>query len=174
MKIKKIWLWTGIIAIVLLIILGMYGENLSLHETSKENEEVVQAYDNLNQNVDNGEEIEKVYDSSIHLRSKPLKDPFHTEGIAKVKAEMEKNMKSKKNSVEVNAKTLKNQKRAESVPILYGVASLGNSRNAILSYNNNSVNAKEGDSVGQWRVVNIGEKSVEITNGMEIKTLILK
>jgi hypothetical protein len=44
----------------------------------------------------------------------------------------------------------------------------------LLSYGSNTINAKEGDRVGIWTVVSIGDKTVELANNSERKILELK
>lgn len=168
MESKKIWLWGLGFAIILLTLLGLYGENFSLLGESESKIEVSENYETQEMITPQNEgQVEKVYDASLHLRSKPLKDPFHTEGIAKISAEMEKKMNLKQ-SIHKGGIT-KHEKIA--TPILYGVATLGNSRNAILAYDNDTINVKEGDKVGKWIVVSIGNKTIEIANDNETKTL---
>lgn len=174
MKLKKIWIWSAIIAAVVLTILGMYGEDLSLLKRNEKTEETSYAYESGNTgNSDSKAEVEKVYDAGMYLRSKPLKDPFHSEGIAKIDAEM-KNGMNVKNTQTANLKYEHKERKNTPVPDLYGVAALGNSRKALLSYGSNTINAKEGDRVGDWTVVSIGDKTVELANNSERKILELK
>ena len=45
MKLKKIWIWSSVIAAVVLTILGMYGEDLSLLKRNEKTEETSYAYE---------------------------------------------------------------------------------------------------------------------------------
>ena len=158
MKLKKIWIWSSVIAAVVLTILGMYGEDLSLLKRNEKTEETSYAYESGNTgNSDSKAEVEKVYDA----------------GIAKIDAEM-KNGTNVKNTQTANLKHEYKGRKNTPVPDLYGVAALGNSRKALLSYGSNTINAKEGDRVGDWTVVSIGDKTVELANNSERKILELK
>ena len=60
MKLKKIWIWSAIIAAVVLTILGMYGEDLSLLKRNEKIEETSYAYESGNTgNSDSKAEVEK-------------------------------------------------------------------------------------------------------------------
>lgn len=115
-----------------------------------------------------GEEsgVVKRYDAALHLRGKPLKDPFHVEGIMKGKAASEAIPSGNGASYQIQRRP-----PTEPTPVLKGVITAGNSRRAILEVQGRTVMAEEGGAAGSWTIAAIGERTATLARGGEAKII---
>lgn len=113
-----------------------------------------------------GSGVVKRYDAALHLRGKPLKDPFHAEGIKQAKAPSAV-------SPDGNSKLPEMQRgaSADPAPVLKGVITSGNTKRAILEVQGQTVMAGEGGAAGSWTIAAIGDKTATLVRGGEEKTI---
>lgn len=113
-----------------------------------------------------GSGVVKRYDAALHLRGKPLKDPFHAEGIKQAKA-------SSAVPADGNGDLSKIQRGAPEapMPVLKGVITSGNTKRAILEVQGQTVMAEEGGAADSWIIAAIGDKTATLMRGGKRKTI---
>jgi len=102
------------------------------------------------------------YDAALYRRSTPIRDPFHMEGIARVRAEQER----------VGQAPLPGQIAASAPETvsLKGVMIYGSDRVAMIETGGRTETYRVGEGTGTWRVADIQAESVTLSDGHVLTT----
>ncbi len=158
-------------ALLLLSFWGFWGEGtasklLPEKEATTFSEKKTPAKETIEESV-SLEDIEegkpvKRYDASLHVRAKPLQDPFHVEAIKK--ANQQKKAEGKESAKAPTAKkaAAKAEPSYAAEPTLRGIMAFGSEKRAIIECQGQSMTVREGESAGPWKVSSIGEKTVTL------------
>ncbi len=163
----KSWTWPLLCAVLLLLSFwGFWGEGTASKLFPEKEKATVSIKPAPAEEIETVsiEEIEgdkpiKRYDASLHVRTKPLQDPFHMEAIKKanqVKKEETKETPKKK------VAPAKEMPSYASEPTLRGIMAFGSEKRAIIECQGQSMTVREGESAGPWKVSSIGEKTVTL------------
>ena len=154
------------IAGAVFVILGIWGtENSDVISDEKERNKVIttSVYSPATEEAEEKSSIKK-YDAALYLRAKPLRDPFQAE--KKYAKQPEKDQKSGKQQ-----RAIKIEKEISAIPVLQGIISFNNVYLVMLEIEGKSLTVRRGDRVGEWTVLSIQKKSVELFRGTEKRTL---
>ena len=177
---RKRWIWLGVaIVMVLLSLWGLWGEGTAskLLPEKKEVPRKSVAVSEVQEEEPSAMKAVKRYDASLHVRSKPIKDPFHAEAIAKeAKATKVSNVSAesraaKKSAVTSSAVEPIKEKETAMYPKLQGIMSYGNKKRAVIQWNGESYTVGEGEQVGLWTVSGIEKRTVTLTGSPGTLTL---
>ncbi len=177
---RKHWIWIAAGLLTILLILWGYWGEWTAAKVFPEKKEIqrevasnpTSSSKSFSTEVDTDTErgAVKKYDAARYVRSKPLKDPFHAEAIAKAtQAEKEKiaSDKSVAASQVPSASTHKSEKkqkeRKDDYPKLQGIMEFGSQKRAIIEWNGESYIVGEGEQVGLWTVSGIEKRTVTLT-----------
>ncbi len=177
---RKRWIWLGIaIGIILLSLWGLWGEGTA-SKLLPEKKEIKKKTVTVSESSEEEPEAMKAvkrYDASLHVRSKPIKDPFHAEAIAK-EAKAEKEVKVSTAEKTVKKSTKKNssyepvkKKETAMYPKLQGIMAFGDKKRAVIEWNGESYTVGEGEQVGLWTVSGIEKRTVTLTGSPGTLTL---
>ncbi len=171
----KSWTWPLVCAALLLLSLwGFWGEGTASKLLPEKEEPAVSARkvpsvpSSQETDVVSLVEIEedkpvKRYDAALHVRAKPLRDPFHMEAIQKAKQPQ-----AAEGKAAVKAPAAKKEAGASeapsyaSEPTLRGIMAFGSEKRAIIECQGQSMTVREGENAGPWKVSSIGEKTVTL------------
>ena len=177
---RKRWIGLGIaILMVLLSLWGLWGEGTAskLLPEKKEIQRKPVAVSEVSTEEPSTMKPVKRYDASLHVRSKPIKDPFHAEVIAK-EAKAEKVAQSvsgvivsKKPAEPSSSRELVKKKETTMYPKLQGIMSFGNKKRAVMEWQGESYTVGEGEQVGLWTVSGIEKRTVTLTGSPGTLTL---
>lgn len=177
---RKRWIWLGIaIGIILLSLWGLWGEGTA-SKLLPEKKEIKKKTVTVSESSEGEPEAMKAvkrYDASLYVRSKPIKDPFHGEAIAKeAKTEKEAKVSASKESARKVAKASSSQepvkkKETAMYPKLQGIMAFGNKKRAVIEWNGESYTVGEGEQVGLWTVSGIEKRTVTLTGSPGTLTL---
>ena len=175
----KRWIWPlGGVLVLLLTIWGWWGEG-SASKLLPEPTHAPKAPTSFSQPVSSTGSLESLslqkYDAAIHVRSQPLKDPFHgaavthrghEEGALISKEEGAKGKEHSAPSTPIK-ETRRDQEQikpsVDRLPKLQGVMSFGQKKRAVVEWNGSSYTVGEGEQVGLWTVSAINGKTVTLT-----------
>lgn len=113
------------------------------------------------------------YDASTHLRSHPLKDPFHAEAAGKreVSENKEDSAPPAVSSPGTGTSPVRGKRERQKAPpavtrpVLKGIMAYGDKRRALVEAGGETYTAAEGEQAGTWTIVHIGDKSVDLAAG---------
>lgn len=177
---RKRWIWLGIaIGIILLSLWGLWGEGTAsklLPEKKEIKKKTVTVSESSEEEPEAMKPVKR-YDASLHIRSKPIKDPFHAEAIAK-EAKAEKAAKAtpsviapKKLVEPSSSRDSVKKKETTMYPKLQGIMSFGNKKRAVMEWQGESYTVGEGEQVGLWTVSGIEKRTVTLTGSPGTLTL---
>ena len=101
----------------------------------------------------------KKYDAALYLRAKPLRDPFQAERRPEETSRAEAD--AFKDSASAGKKG--GRERVSAIPVLQGIMAFKDNYIAMMEVNGESVTLRRGDRVGEWAVVSIQKKSVDLS-----------
>lgn len=166
----KSWTWPLVCAALLLLSLwGFWGEGTASKLLPEKEKTVSSAKSQVAtekgsasfEEIDENKPVKR-YDATLHVRAKPLPDPFHMEAIQKAKQPKAVETTTKAPTVK-KAATTKEAPIYAAEPTLRGVMAFGSEKRAIIEYQGQSMTMREGESRGPWKVSSIGEKTVTLT-----------
>ncbi len=105
----------------------------------------------------------KRYDAALHVRAKPLKDPFHMEAIRKEEKPKVSATKSAPSAPAAKKQAGEKEISYPVSPLCRGIMAFGSEKRAIIEYRGESMTVKEGERAGPWKVSSIEEKKVTLT-----------
>lgn len=158
MAIQKKWALAGGMLVLGLSLWGFFGGGTALSVFPEPQNEIPEIQEEPDEE-DLSSPIRR-YDATSHLRGKPLRDPFHAEGIAKIDEEMKKNLsQSRQKSESPSSSTGKTDTGAgeSTLPRLKGTLSFQGKRRAMLEWNGKVKTVSEGEHLGPWTISEIGE-----------------
>lgn len=158
MAIQKKWVLAGGALVLGLSLWGFFGRGTALSVFPEPQEEIPEIQEEPDEE-DLSSPIRR-YDATSHLRGKPLRDPFHAEGIAKIDEEMKKSLsQSRPQSKASSASAGKPDTGAgeSTLPRLKGTLSFQGKRRAMLEWNGKVKTVSEGEQLGPWTISEIGE-----------------
>lgn len=167
----KSWTWPLLCAALLLLSLwGFWGEGTAsklLPEKEKATVSTkpapVEETGTVSIEEIEGDKPVKRYDASLHVRAKPLQDPFHMEAIKKANQQKKEEIKeTPKASTRKKVAPAKETASYASEPTLRGIMAFGSEKRAIIECQGQSMTVREGESAGPWKVSSIGEKTVTL------------
>ena len=174
--------WTGPLVAALLLFLslwGLWGEGTASKLLPEKEAEKMAVSARRASQVEDEVSIEgdgpvKRYDASLHVRAKPVKDPFHMDAIKK--EEKPKALPAKKDLAKATQSKKVTEKEASysQEPRLRGVMAFGSEKRAVIECEGQSITVKEGESAGSWKVSSIGEKTVTLTGASGIVELSIR
>ncbi len=166
----KSWTWPlACAALLLLSLWGFWGEGTAsklLPEkaetvSSTKPKPVAEKESVTLEDIDEEKPVKR-YDATLHVRAKPLPDPFHLEAIQKAKQPKVVETTTKA-PAQKKAAAAKETPAYASEPTLRGIMAFGSEKRAIIEYQGQSMTMREGESRGPWKVSSIGEKTVTLT-----------
>ncbi len=167
----KSWTWPLVFAALLLLSLwGFWGEGTAsklLPEkeapTVSTKKVPVQETKDITIEEIGADKPVKRYDASLHVRAKPLQDPFHMEAIKKANQQKkEEVIEPSKIPAAKKAASAREMPSYASEPTLRGIMAFGSEKRAIIECQGQSMTVREGESAGPWKVSSIGEKTVTL------------
>lgn len=157
MAVQKKWAFAGGALILGLSLWGFWGGGTALSVFPEPQEEIPEIQEESGEEEDLSSPIRR-YDATSHLRGKPLRDPFHAEGIAGIDEEMRKEFpQNRKNSNTSAASAGKPEAGESMLPRLKGTLSFQGKRRAMLEWNGKVKTVSEGEHLGPWTISEIGE-----------------
>lgn len=171
---KRRWLWPSAgILVIFLTLWGWWGEGSAskLLPEPAHSQTAVVAEEVRSISSEESATLRR-YDASVHVRRKPLKDPFHGAAVThkgketNASASYDADRKGKETSRDLQEIRKEKNQVAPSVdkmPHLQGVMSFGQKKRAVVEWNGSSYTVGEGEQVGLWTVSAINGKTVTLT-----------
>lgn len=156
MAIQKKWALAGGALVLGLSLWGFFGRGTALSVFPEPQDEIPEIQEEPDEE-DLSSPIRR-YDATSHLRGKPLRDPFHAEGIAKIDEEMKKSLSQSRPQSKASSDSAGKPDTGEStLPRLKGTLSFQGKRRAMLEWNGKVKTVSEGEQLGPWTISEIGE-----------------
>lgn len=158
MAIQKKWALAGGALVLGLSLWGFFGRGTALSVFPEPQEEIPEIQEEPDEE-DLSSPIRR-YDATSHLRGKPLRDPFHAEGIAKIDEEMKKSLSQSRPQSKASSDSAGKPDTGtgeSTLPRLKGTLSFQGKRRAMLEWNGKVKTVSEGEQLGPWTISEIGE-----------------
>lgn len=158
MAIQKKWVLAGGALALGLSLWGFFGRGTALSVFPEPQEEIPEIQEEPDEE-DLSSPIRR-YDATSHLRGKPLRDPFHAEGIAKIDEKMKKSLSQSRPQSKASSDSAGKPDIGageSTLPRLKGTLSFQGKRRVMLEWNGKVKTVSEGEQLGPWTISEIGE-----------------